>query len=235
MWQTISEMRRLPSVHVQLHGDTVCKEAHKSFTRRHPRYKIIQAKRWGVALVALPPTFDEYLRGTKRQAVRTNRNRALVQGFVFKQVDPTTYLDDILAVNQSMPIRSGRPMDEPYVAVDDLVAYFADKPRIYGLINSEGSLRAYAYARVCGEVFVLSRLLGHGDDLNQGVMYLLVTEVIREMIGLRQRKGTPVWGMYDTFFGATPGTSYFKRRLGFEAYKVTWHWGTNQSNRKRRA
>lgn len=95
---------------------------------------------------------------------------------------------------------------------------------MYGVFDTEGTLKAYAHVPVCGEVFVFSRLLGHGADLDKGIMYLLISEVIREMINFKQAKGYPCWAMYDTFFGASPGLRYFKERLGFKPYRVKWLW-----------
>ena len=56
-------------------------------------------------------------------------------------------------------------------------------------------------------------------------MYLLISEVIRDMILQKLVIGYPNWIMYDTFFGASDGLKYFKERLGFKPYKVNWRLG----------
>jgi hypothetical protein len=75
---------------------------------------------------------------------------------------------------------------------------------------------------------VFSRLLGHSDHLKNGVMYYLVTEVIREMIGRKTQQGAPLWSMYDMMFGASDGLRFFKELLGFKPYKVRWVWVDRQ-------
>ena len=44
------------------------------------------------------------------------------------------------------------------------------------------------------------------------------------MIDHRADQGTPRWAMYDTFFGSDEGLRFFKERLGFRPYRVTWTW-----------
>ena len=55
-------------------------------------------------------------------------------------------------------------------------------------------------------------------------MYLLVSEVVRACIESRTAPGSPLWLMYDTFWGASRGLAFFKERLGFRPYTVAWHW-----------
>jgi hypothetical protein len=75
-----------------------------------------------------------------------------------------------------------------------------------------------------GDSVVISMILGHADALEHGVMYLLVSEVVRATMDTRRPDGSPHWLMYDTFWGAAPGLAYFKQRLGFEPYTVAWSW-----------
>lgn len=195
------------------------------FTKPHPRFRIIGNKQWGVALLRVPAVFEEYLRGAERQAVRTNRNRAIKLGYTFAEFSPIRQLDDILNVNRSSDERQGHPMPAEYLDRAALEAYFGDKDTVYGVCDHEGKIRAYCYAPVYGEVCVLSRLLGHGDHLKNGVMYFLLSEIIREQVAQRRSTGLPLWFMYDTFFGALPGLRYFKERMGFVPYKVDWTLG----------
>ena len=223
IFETVKEMLSLPSVQITMWGEE-SKQVYSYFVKLHPKYKVIRNKVWGVGLLPLPDTFEEYLRGKDKQALRTNRNRCLNSGFYFGSFNPAERLEEILDINHSIRDRQGRPMHPDYLNIDSLRRYCIGKSLMYGVFNAEGILKAYAYTPVCGEVFVFSRLLGHGDCLDLGIMYLLVSEVIREMIGLKQAQGYPLWAMYDTFFGAKPGLRYFKERLGFKPYKVKWRW-----------
>jgi len=223
LFEIVREMLSLPRVQITMWGGD-SKQVYSYFVKPHPRYKVIRNKEWGVGLLPLPDTFEEYLRGRDRQALRTNRKRCLSRGFYFNSFNPAERLEEILDINLSMRDRQGKPMHPDYLNIDCLRQYCSDKPLMYGIFNAEGILKAYAYAPIYGEVFVFSRLLGHGDCLDQGIMYLLVSEIIREMIDFKQAQGYPLWAMYDTFFGAKPGLRYFKERLGFKPYKVKWRW-----------
>jgi hypothetical protein len=115
-------------------------------------------------------------------------------------------------------------MDSKHLRLDWLEGYFRDTATIFGVFNSAHVLRAYAETPICGDVFLFSCLLGHAEDLNQGIMYLLFSEVVREMIGRKQNCGAPLWAMYDTFFGGADGLRTFKSNVGFKPYKVRWIW-----------
>ena len=205
-------------------GDEACKNIFNSFTKPHPRYKLIQNKRWGIGLISLPDHFQEYLKGKNKQVLRTNRRRAISLGFRFDSCKPLEHVDEILSINTSVQIRQGSPMNPDYLSVERLREFFEDKPMIYGVFNADGVLRTYAHTPISGELFIFSRLLGHAEDLDKGIMYLLMSEVIRQMIERKLKHGAPSWAMYDTFFGGLPGLRYFKERLGFKPYKVRWLW-----------
>ena len=50
-------------------------------------------------------------------------------------------------------------------------------------------------------------------------MYLLCTETVKVLFNNYKNCN---YLMYDTFFGATDGLKLFKKRIGFEPYKVSW-------------
>jgi len=220
----VRQVLSLPAVEIRLWGDERCHQVYRYYTKRHPRYRVISNKGWGVALMPLPPSFDEYLRGRDRQALRTNRKRAFSEGYTFREFSPAERLDEMVEVNRSLPVRQGKPIAASYVEKQQLVSYFAEVPSVFGVFNAEGRLRAYAHVAVCGEVGDVVRLLGHGEDLDHGVMYLLLSEAVRHLIDRKNRLGFPRWVMYDTLLGASPGLRYFKERMGFRPYRVRWTW-----------
>lgn len=222
----VLEALRLPEVAIELGGDPACRPIFDAFTRSHPRFRVIQSKRYGVALAPVPEGFHRYLAGRQRQALRTNRKRALDRGFTFSRIDPMAHLEEILAINRSAAERQGRPMPASYLELDDLRRSFSVAPRVFGVLDRGGALRAYLDLRVCGEVAILGRLLGHAEVLDEGVMYLLVSEGVREASELRAADGSPRWLMYDTWYGGLPGIRYFKERLGFAPYRVRWTWSS---------
>jgi hypothetical protein len=223
-FRLLSEIRALPEISIRMSGDDTCKKLFHYFTQSHPRYRFIQNKRWGVALLPVSDTYNEYLKGKDKQALRSNRKRALDLGFRFCRSNPLEHLHDILSINASTPVRQGRPMDSSYLSVRQLRAFFDDKAEIYGVFDSTGILKAYADTPIAGEICIFSRLLGHSADLDKGIMYLLVSGVVQEMTEHKTKHGVPLWVMYDTFFGASQGLRYFKERLGFRPYKVRWIW-----------
>ena len=222
--KTLHEMQQLPRVNVTLWGGNDSRKAYLYFQQRHARYKLIRNKVWGVALLELPESFEDYLQGKSRELIRRKRKRALKEGYSFASFYPMDHFDDMLQINKSMATRQGRAIDKEYVDEAALKKFLADKSEMYGVFDKEGKLLAYTWLIKAGEVAIASRLLGHGDVLDKGVMYLMLSEIVREMISLRQAVSVPNWIMYDTFFGAADGLKFFKERLGFKPYKVNWRW-----------
>lgn len=218
------EFLSLSEMTIRMSGDTTNRKMYDYFTKPHPRYKIIQNKRWGVELLQLPGSMNEYLSGKHKEYIRRMRNKAIRHGFHFVTADPMNHLTDMLAINLSAPVRQGRPMAPDYLHAEGIRRYFMGKERIYCVFDQGGAMKAYAYVPVIGEVCILDRILGHSEDLDKGLMYLLVSEIIREMIALKNSNGEPKWMEYDTYFGGSQGIRYFKEKLGFMPYKVKWIW-----------
>jgi hypothetical protein len=219
-----NEILGLPEVTIRMSGNAKSKSTFNDFTKPHPKYRFIQNKRWGAGLLPLPNIFEDYMKGKDKQALRTNRRRSIEFGFRFDKFDPSEHLDEILAINTSTEVRQGYRMTPDLLNIETLRSWAQDKPTIYGIFDANGFLKAYAHCPIYGEVFIFSRLLGHAEDLDRGIMYLLISEVVREMTERKREQGTPIWAMYDTFFGAPSGLRFFKERLGFKPYKVRWVW-----------
>jgi hypothetical protein len=220
----LRELHSLPEVSLRMFGGAHCLAIYRSFTGPHARFRFLQNKRWGVALLKLPPTFPEYLAGKSRELLRRKRRRAQQAGLRFATIRPAEHLDEILAIHASLPQRQGRPLPAEYLDRAAVGRYLRGAGELYGVFNDEGNLRAYAHVPMLGETFLLSRLLAHGDDLSAGTMYFLISEVVREMIARSDSSGVPRWGMYDTWWGASASLRFFKQRLGFQPYKVRWLW-----------
>ena len=83
--------------------------------------------------------------------------------------------------------------------------------RYFGVLKGD-KLVAYAWVTVYGEVALFNSMLGHGDHLNHGVMFLLITQIISLFLDeVKEVK----YVMYDTVFGASEGLRHFKKLLGF--------------------
>jgi hypothetical protein len=218
------ELLRLPGVKVEMSGDERCRELYDAFTRRHARWRFMQNKRWGAAMLRIPERFEEYFEDPKQAHLRRDFRRASRAGLTFVPLDPLARLDEILAINRSAEIRQGLPMHQDYLNEATLRQYHERSDAVFGVNDSDGLLRAYICIRACGEVACVERLLGHADSLRQGVMWVLATGTIRELTLRRQAEGRPTWFMYDMYFGAAPGLRQFKRWIGCEPYRVSWSW-----------
>jgi hypothetical protein len=197
---------------------------YKNFTKPHPKYKLIKNKSFGVALLNIPRKFEEYLKGKEKELTRRKIRRAKGCGFYFDCFSPIKYIDEIISINISLPFRQGIPLHKSYQDSNHVKYSFQSIDEIYGVFDKNNTLKAYAYTPISGDVFIFSTLLGHGDDLINGIMYLLISEVIREMIERKIKLGAPQWAMYDTMLGASEGLRFFKERLGFKPYRVQWIW-----------
>jgi hypothetical protein len=218
------EVLRLPSARIEMSGDDRCRLLYTAFTRRHSRLKVIQSRRWGVALLRVPAQYDEYLGDPRRSHVRKQLKHARRFGPAFGRLDPVARLDEILAINRSARERQGEPMHPDYRDEAKVRTYLERASDVFGVSDADGVLRAYICVRVCGDVAVLERVLGHADALKQGVVWVLFAETVRELSARRQAAGRPTWFMYDTIVGATPGMRQFKEWVGFEPYRVSWSW-----------
>lgn len=222
-WHRTLTVLRAPRVRIEVYGGDEARAIHRSFTSRHPRFKMTASKRWGVALLRLPDTFDEYLAECSR-LVRRRRRHAEEAGFRYVVVSPQDYLEQILEIHRSAPMRQGRAMLGHYLDRAQVTKTFEGHPLIHGILDPDGHLRAYALVLHIGDAFTFSKLIGHADALEEGVMYLLVSEVIHACIDVRRTNGSPTWLMCDTFWGASRGLADFKERLGFRPFTVDWVW-----------
>jgi hypothetical protein len=196
---------------------------HAKFMAPHKRYAWHGQYQDGASIIVLPPTFDEYWNGAAGYGTRRKVRRALKEGYTFGHIDRDRYLDDIHAINTSLENRQGKPMTEAYQArpgpYGPLATYTCPRHqwRTYGVLKDE-RLVAYTWVMQVGDMCVFSTILGHGDDLEAGVMYLLVAESLRDVIGLAGTR----YAMYNMHLSGTPGLRFFKEQMGFRPFWVNW-------------
>jgi len=214
----------LPRIEIALGGQGECREIYEKWSARHPRFPLVGRKEIGVALVELPVDFDDYLRGKEKEYMRRRRNRALRLGYSFRSFLIDEEIENVMQVNLSMETRQGRSIEAGYLKRDEVLGFHRRGGWNYGVFDSDGKLVAYTYVPICGEMAMLSRLFGHGDHLENGVMYLMISEVIRELLNARISRQRLRWLNYDMWYGAASGLRFFKQHLGFQPYRVTWIW-----------
>ena len=88
-----------------MYGDHHAQRIYRAFAARHRVFKMTRAKRWGVALIRLPETMDEYLAGSSKELLRRKRRAAERAGYRYALLPAMEHIDEILAINLSSPTR----------------------------------------------------------------------------------------------------------------------------------
>lgn len=160
-----------------------------------------------------------------RASHRTARKRAARSsrlGYSFEPISRADFADDIFAINTSLPERQGRPMSDSYRTTQTfgrLPKYGCTRHRIdeYGVLRAD-ILVAYLVLYTSGNLALISQILGHGDHLENDVMYLLALGAFDATV-VRSGSVTVFYNRHDS---GTKGLVYFKERLGFQPERVTW-------------
>jgi hypothetical protein len=191
---------------------------YRYYTKPHPRYKLIRNKTIGAALIDLArfpaaSAYHDAIQGKNKGAWHARRARS--RGYVCTEIERNDHVDAIHAINTSLDMRQGRPMDAKYL---DKVTHYERLPHFdyYGVLDGDGRLVAYANIGRYGNFSAFSQLIGMRN--NDGIMHLLVVDIVARLIERQQVR----YVMYDTFFGAQAGLQNFKRIVGFEPYRVRY-------------
>lgn len=166
----------------------------------------------------IPETHREWSEAhtTARKRARRCRKR----GYEFAEIRREQYEDDIFAINTSLDHRQGRPMAAPYwlrpsykpLPEDQCLEHHV---ATYGVLH-ELQLVAYLWLYRCGDLALISSILGHGRHLENEVMYLLMDGVIMSEAG---SGGFLVYNRHDS---GTDGLRFYKQRCGFTETEVLW-------------
>jgi hypothetical protein len=189
----------------------------RSFRKPHPRYKLVRYKAVGVALLPLEdlPDVDAYL--AARRTTRKRVRRAERLGYTTAVFEPNERREELLAIHSSIPERQGRPIDAEYLDPDAI--YETGSYLEYMGVFSEDRLVAYSELHYAGDIVAMMRVMGHGEHLDAGVMFLLVAGIVRHVKATHPEIR---YVFYDTFFGAGAGLRWFKEHLGFRPHYVRW-------------
>lgn len=218
---TLKSIYNLPKITIQLDtSDAENLYLYNTLIKPHPRFFIIKNKELGVEIIQLRnfKSFNEYYESVngKNSAAYFTR-KCLKNNYSFIEIDPNLRAQEIIDINISSNERQGRKMDDSYLN-KNFIYPISEKHKYYG-VEKDNLLVAYIWLRYSGELAIVNRILGHGSHLNQGIMYLLCTETVKVLFNNYKNCN---YLMYDTFFGATDGLKLFKKRIGFEPYKVSW-------------
>jgi hypothetical protein len=210
-------VRSLSSARVELANDPTGRAVKNAFATRRAGWPPLASGRWGRAAVNLPTEPEAYSRGRSRQALRTNRTRALELGYQPCTLDPRTYATARHACYRSTEIRQGAPVTiemwpfdgEP----DDSTMLLS------GCRDRSGELVAVSRILVSGELAWIRNLVGHADHLDSGVMYLLVEHCVERIVAEHGRH-KQMWLLLDGYFDGSPGLRYFMQRIGMSPWNI---------------
>ena len=207
--------------------DPACTELadqlYDKFTAPHAKHPEHGAYQDGCSILVLPPTFEAYWEGEAGYGTRRKVRKALKEGYSFGLIDRDRYLDDIFAINTSLKERQGREMTEGYRSRPDPYGPLPDyacprhQIRTYGVLKDD-HLVAYTWLYQVGEMCLFSTILGHGEHLNAGVMYLLVAESLRDVMAVAGTR----YAMYNMHKSGTEGLRFFKEQMAFRSCWVDW-------------
>ena len=149
-------------------------------------------KRWGVALLRLPDTSDEYLRGPVAEGAPT-KSSSCAGGRLSVRAR---------ARRRTISTRSSRSTGLRRCArAGSMAAHYVDRRRRSGSSrvrprsagsSTEGAPACLRDVILVGDAFVLEDLIGHATISNTGAMYLLVSELVRESTEARRPKDRPL-------------------------------------------
>ena len=214
------EIYGLPWVTIATGREPTGREIYQFLSSNHLTWPFIPKKCLGVALLKLPTDHAGYLAGKSRQALRTNITRTKKAGFTCRMFDPVERFAQILAIYRSTPERQGHAVD---FQAGPFAQMMADRPeRFYGIFDKDDVLKGFACPTITGEMGWTRVFIGHNDDLRTGIMYALMSYLIQELIAERDRRGQPLWLMYDFWYGKSEGMRYFIQLCGFTPYNVHW-------------
>lgn len=223
-WKTLRMCLRASVVELYIFGDGRSRALFEEFSRPHPSFPAIPAKSLGAALIDLQGDYAGFWSDKVSLLTKRRLKKATTLGYRYEKIAGPVEIDQIIAVNRSLSVRGGLPMDPMYFDQVQFEEILAAHDQIHVVKSPEGRIVAYALVPNIGDLWLVEYVLGHGHHLNSGMMYLLMTRIIEEKFELAKAGSNPQWIMYDTLLGASPGRRQFKYVLGFSPYWVRWRW-----------
>ena len=176
-------------------------------------------------------SIEDKMRKHSKGAALRQANKAVKKGYVFKQVNPKCYIEDIVGINLSTPQRAGKEMTTPYRrSIEELADYASNAPeyqssvcnthwdRWWGVFQSDSDqMVAYARIRRNGNFVLYAQWLGHFEFLKDGIMNGLHVSILN---WLCEHSNPVVSGLefvvYAAWHSGDGGLQSWKKRCGFE-------------------
>ena len=172
------------------------------------------------SVLEIPETVIDWAQ--EHRTARRRAKRAGDRGYHWAPLQRENHADEIHAVNTSTPERQGRTMDAPYwerTEFSPLPEYTCERHaiRVTGIWSEAQELVGYIVVYRCGDLALVSQILGHARHLENEIMYLLFAGALT-----RETLAGPGMVVYNRHDSGTDGLRFFKERLGFEEAPVSW-------------
>jgi len=186
-----------------------------------PLYQQLSTGRYDqMAAMPIPVSIGEW-----REQHRTARKRAdrcERRGYQFVLVRPERRVEELYAINTSLAERQGRAMSpgygrRPSYSHDPVYPCLRHAVRRYGVEADDGTLVAYLWLYRAGELALVSQILGHGQHLENEIMYLLWQGMLA--CESSEPEGFVVYNRWDS---GQEGLRFFKERVGLAETLVRW-------------
>jgi hypothetical protein len=223
-WKPLKQTIGADIVTVNMFGSEYARERFRYFSSPHPQFPLIPRKSLGAAMINLQGSYADYQRSKFRTLAKRKLKAAKQRKYSYAKIEAVSAIDQIMEINASRPERGGRPMLPLYLNRSKFELIVREIGNAHVVRCPDGKIVAYALVPNIGDLWTFDYVLGHGDHLNSGIMYLLMAEVIEEKFELAKTPGNPKWVMYDTLLGANAGLRQFKAVMGFSPYWVRWRW-----------
>lgn len=211
---------RMDSYHIRSrnssYGRTDC--FHQVDEGRHSYVSAFHAK---PAMLRIPKTIDAYSQSIGDKS-RNMVRKAIRAGYQYVTVDANNYIDDVMAVRLSAPTRQGKPIPAYFFERPEKIVYNQECPYhgdgFYGIFKG-GKLVAYTTLYFYGQIAQVNHILGHAEFLKDGIMNLLMHEVVNDLIENKPWVRAINY-LYSGARNGASGTALFKRSIGFEPLRL---------------
>ena len=195
------------------HGGACCELAEPLLEQLRLGYELC-------SVLEIPGDLDSWT--YEHRTARKRAARAQNRGYYWHALQRENHADEIHAINTSATHRQGRPMSAAYGIRETyapLPEFVCDRHaiRATGIWTQRSELVGYLVMYRCGELALVSQILGHADHLASEIMYALFAGALQREIDAGE--GFVVYNRHDS---GTEGLRFYKERLGFREEAVEW-------------
>jgi hypothetical protein len=172
------------------------------------------------SVLEIPQSLQHWLaehRTARKRATRSGR-----RGYIAAEIQREQHEDAIYAINRSAKVRQGRPMSSAYrerQTFSPLPAFTCPRHaiRTHGIYTFSRELVGYLTMYRCGQLALVSQILGHADYLADEIMFQLFAAALSSEVAAGP--GVVVYNRHDS---GTDGLRFYKERLGFQEVAIEW-------------